>query len=311
MKRGGPSDRFAGSVDAPASKPFSIPIASIAIGERIGFFNEPHAVRLGKSIRDEGQRAPIQVKRNGNAASLPWTLVAGLHRLRGAQMVGINRLDAIEVAQPGSSNDDLIRLELAENITHRFRRPIERAIMMVAYARLEEAIDHPDHVGETPQNRALRVRHSTSVTVTDIVGWRERTAAAFDCRLSTFEKHQRIHRTIVEELPDLAQALNEHPLGESLRNMLDIAAIRDPGDRRKAADLLLSRLDWKNMSAVLVAAGVQLDTGKKAKKPDAIFRRAWVMMKPQERRDILIHIAEEISQDLAIELIDILKGKLP
>jgi hypothetical protein len=65
------------------------------------------------------------------------------------------------------------------------------------------------------------------------------------------------------------------------------------------------------MSAVLVAAGVQLDTGKKAKKPDAIFRRAWVMMKPQERRDILIHIAEEISQDLAIELIDILKGKLP
>ena len=33
----------------------SIPIADIAVGERIGFYDAAHAKRLGASMKDEGQ----------------------------------------------------------------------------------------------------------------------------------------------------------------------------------------------------------------------------------------------------------------
>lgn len=76
-----------------------LPIASVGVGIRIGFYNPEHAARLGASIAAEGQHDPIHVKRNGNAAKLPWTLVAGLHRMRGAELAGLTTIDAIQVVK--------------------------------------------------------------------------------------------------------------------------------------------------------------------------------------------------------------------
>src|SRR6218665_122580 len=199
----------------------SLPIANIAIGTRIGFYHADHAARIGASMAAEGQHDPIHVRRNANAAKLPWTLVAGLHRWGGEEGIGWPAVDAIKVAEDSATEAELLRLELSENVDHLQRRPIERAIMMAEYARLEEALDHPGKVGEAPIDRALRVRQSTSVTVTDVDGWRIRSAQAFDVSVSTLERHERIYRDIYQALPDLAELINNHPLGRSRRAMTE------------------------------------------------------------------------------------------
>lgn len=109
----------------------SLPILGIAVGPRIGLFDAVRAERLGVSMAAEGQHNPIQVQRNGNAGKRRWTLVAGLHRLRGAEAIKWTEIDAIKVAGPGASDDELRRLELSENLDHGQRRPIERAMFMV------------------------------------------------------------------------------------------------------------------------------------------------------------------------------------
>ncbi|MFN3676807.1 MAG: hypothetical protein ACK4TC_12575 [Sphingomonas pseudosanguinis] len=203
----------------------SLPIASIAIGPRIGFFHAAHAARIGESMAGEGQHDPIHVQRNGDGAKLPWTLIAGLHRLRGAIGNDWSEIAAIEVADASANDADLRRLELSENVDHLQRRPIERAIMMAEYARLEEAVDHPGKMGETKQSRGGRMKATASVTMTEAADWRTRTARAFTVSLSTLERHQRLYRDIYEALPDLAQALNDHPLGESLNQMTELAKV--------------------------------------------------------------------------------------
>ena len=143
----------------------SLPLADIGVSERIGFYHQPHSERLGASMAADGQHDPIHVRRNGNAARVPWTLVAGLHRLRGAALADLATIDAVQVADASSDADELRRLELSENLNHRPRRPIERAILMVERARLEEAADYPDHLGEGSQNRAAHARWNASAMI--------------------------------------------------------------------------------------------------------------------------------------------------
>ena len=292
----------------------SLPVDCIAIGERIGFFSASHAERIGESMLAHGQQSPIHVRRNGNRANAPWMLVAGLHRLRAAKAIGLHEIKAIQVADDKTNADDLRRLELAENLSHKHRRPIERAIMMTEYGRLEEAIDHPGHVGETSQARALRVRQTTSVTVTDVCDWRQRTADAFNVSLSTFERHQRIYREIVEAMPDLAEALNDHPLGESLRAMGTLAGLPlDKADksRRIAAETLLTRDDWKSISEVLVAAKVRRSTGFRvdSEKLGAVMMDTWSKMPPIGRKAHVDWLALKVTPGQAKSMVATFKKR--
>ena len=296
----------------------TLPIAEIAIGERIGFYHADHAARIGASMEAEGQHAPVQVRRNGNAAKQPWTLIAGLHRLRGAMGIGWSEIAAIQIAGGDTSGADLRRMELAENLGQKHRRPIERAIMMAEHALLEEAIDHPDSVGEASQVRAAKKRWKsttsnaedivssasmdTSATVADVEGWRARTAAAFDCSVKSLQRHERLHRAIVEALPDLAEALNNHPLGESLTAMGRLAKIKRVEARRAAAEMLLSRLDWKSMEEMLVAAELKASTGYSV--PDrSKLMDAWNKWSLQERKAYSEWIAEKVTPGMAIEMV--------
>lgn len=289
-----------------STAPFSVAIADILIGvDRVGFFNDAHARQLGQSMAAEGQRAPIQLRRNGPNAGKKWTLVAGLHRLRGAEHVGLTHIDAIQVADKSATRAELRRMELAENLSHRFRRPIERAIMMVELARLEEAADHPEHVGESRQARGGRLKNSASVTVTVAGNWRERAARAFGCSLSSFEKHCRLHKAIVQTMPDLAQAVNDHPLGESLSAVTTLAQIKADRERRAAAIMMLTRTDWLNMTAVLVAAGVASSNGFRVDPSNhrAVIGNTWSKMPEGEQRAfILDDLPGKLTRDLALEL---------
>lgn len=285
----------------------SLPIADIAIGPRIGFFNADHAERLGVSIGADGQHDPIHVKRNGNAAKLPWTLVAGLHRLRGIEAIGRLEVDAIQVADASASAAELRRLELSENIDHRQRRPIERAILMVERARLEEEIDHPGRVGEASQVRAGRARQSASALDAD-AGWRSRAATALGCSLRKLEQYQRIHRAIVEALPDLAQRLNDHCLGESLSAVTQVTRIKMDDARRKVVEAILTRPDWTSVDEVLKAAGLSRGPGYRVP-PRAIMMDRWQRLSLDERKAHVEWLADEVTPGMAKDMVARFKAR--
>ncbi|WP_010545596.1 ParB/RepB/Spo0J family partition protein [Sphingomonas elodea] len=281
-----------------------LPIASIAVGPRIGFYNPEHAARLGASIAAEGQHDPIHVKRNGNAAKLPWTLVAGLHRMRGAALAGLTTIDAIQVAEAGATELTLRKLELSENLDHSERRPIERAILMIERARLEEANDHPGHVGEPSQVRAARARWDASITMMDASGWRDRAAAAMGCSVPTLERYTRVYRHIVEGLPDLAEALNFHPLGESLSAMMRLASLNETA-RRTAAETILSRPDWGSMDQVLAAAGLAESKGSRidADKLGNVMVNTWAKMPISARQAHVEWLVDNITPSMANDMV--------
>lgn len=289
----------------------SLPIASIAIGPRIGFFHAAHAVRIGESMAEEGQHAPIHVQRNGDGAKLPWTLIAGLHRLRGAIGNGWSNIDAIESADASANDADLRRLELSENVDHLQRRPIERAIMMAEYARLEEAVDHPGKMGETKQSRGGRMKAAASVTMTGAADWRTRTARAFTVSLSTLERHQRLYRDIYEALPDLAQALNDHPLGESLNQMIELAKLPEE-NRARIAGIIIDDPEIESVAEAKVRAGVRLSNGNRhdPKKSQARWKSDWLAMSSVEKRTNFLDIAKDIPHEYVKQAIDILSERL-
>ena len=290
-----------------------VPLAEIEIGERIGFLNAEHVNDLAERMDAEGQHTPIQLKRNGNAAKIKWSLVAGLHRMLAAKSLGWTEIEAIKVADAKSTADQLRRLELGENLAHRFRRPIERAIMMFEFGRLEEAIDHPGHVGESRHARGARMKNSASVTMTEMEGWRERTAKAFGTSLSTLERHSRIYRAIAEALPELAQQLNDHPMGESLSVMTTVASVKMPDTRRRVVEMILTRPDWKSMDEVMVAMGHR-STGSRTdpNRPDETqFRHIWRQMSAIQRRSHFLDLAKDIPPYLVREAIDKLQEMLP
>jgi ParB family chromosome partitioning protein len=262
----------------------SVPIAEIAIGERIGFFHPDHAAGLGASMAKNGQHVPVQLRRNGNRGAKPWSLVAGLHRIRGAELISWTRIDAIQVADASSDEATLLRLELSENLDHRAPLPIERAIFIATRARIEEAAEHGDFAGEAPHLRAAKARwarekpdreaaelseENASATVGGRIGWRERTAAAFGCSLRTFERHLALYRAVVEPHPrELIEQLNRHPLADSFANLFRIVQRQSPPARLRAIEVMLERPDLTTIDAVFVAAGFASSKGNRPASDD-------------------------------------------
>ena len=287
-------------------------IESIAIGERVGFYCAEHAAQIGADIAANGQHDPIHVKRNGNAAKLPWTLIAGLHRLRGAAGIGRTEIDAIQVADASAGDAELRRLELSENLDHRQRRPIELAIMVDARAKLEEAIDHPGRVGEASQVRAGRARQAASAIVAD-AGWRERTATCMGLSLRSLERLQRLHRNIVEALPDLAEQLNFHPLGESSSAMKRVADFKLLVARRRAAEAIIARPDCASIDEILSEAGLAGSTGNRDERLGAQAMTAFRGMSLHQRQAHVEWLADEMTPGMALGLVARLRdnGRLP
>lgn len=252
-----------------------LPIADIAIGDRIGFFHADHAACLARDMAANGQIDPIHVRRNGNRAASPWTLVAGLHRLRGAGLAGWAEIDAIQVADAASDDAALLRLELSENLDHRQPRPIERSMFIVARARLEEGLDHPAAIGEPSQRRAARARWqkplgetaqnqvvNAEANLAPALDWRARTCAAMRCSERSLKRYFQLHSGIVAPFPDLAEKLDRHPLGDNMSGLLRIAALPLVETRRQVIEIILADPELQSIDAALVAAQVAASKGE-------------------------------------------------
>ncbi|MCF1449957.1 transcriptional regulator [Agrobacterium vitis] len=115
----------------------SIPLASIAIGERARPVDVDHAAAIAGSMVDRGLINPITV-RNTPAAKggkTPYTLIAGGHRLEAARMNGWEEIDAI-VLTADSAEAQLI--EISENLYRNELSALDRGLFVTKFREIYE-----------------------------------------------------------------------------------------------------------------------------------------------------------------------------
>src|SRR3546814_196849 len=88
---------------------------------RIGFFYPEKAEAYAALIKQDGQRTPITVRRNGSRAKQPWTLVAGRHRHAACAIAGI-KVRALVVK---GDDAELRAVQASENLDRRDLSPLD------------------------------------------------------------------------------------------------------------------------------------------------------------------------------------------
>ncbi|WP_254493939.1 ParB/RepB/Spo0J family partition protein [Bartonella sp. B1099] len=107
----------------------------IVVPERIRPVDDEHAKALAQSMAREGLMNPITVRHTPNAKEGHYTLIAGAHRLRAAELLGYSAIEAV-VVQADKENAAL--LEVAENLFRNELSVIDRALFVQTYRELWE-----------------------------------------------------------------------------------------------------------------------------------------------------------------------------
>lgn len=245
---------------------------------RIGFFYPDKAAALGRLMKVDGQRTPINVTRSRKGAEKPWKLVVGMHRTAGARMEGIP-VFALEVS---GKPEDLKELEASENNHRRRLEPLERAKFTAALVQAARDRVARENGNLSQQKLAIRARwervkaletkaaealteevNDTCLNFGRVYGWEESACDALNMSRAAIHNDLQLFRLLIEPFSDLIEALAAHPVvGSNASQLKLIAAIKDERTRRSAIEALLAD---KEMSAddAVIAAGVA-----QAKKPD-------------------------------------------
>lgn len=114
-----------------------IPISSIHIGERARPVDEDHALAIAASMTERGLINPITVRATpaANKGKTPFTLVAGGHRIRAAELNQWTDIDTI-VVEADAVEAQLI--ELSENIFRNELSKLERPLFVMKFREIIE-----------------------------------------------------------------------------------------------------------------------------------------------------------------------------
>ncbi|WP_273754004.1 ParB/RepB/Spo0J family partition protein [Bartonella sp. MM73XJBT.G] len=107
----------------------------IVVPERIRPVDDEHAKALAQSMAREGLMNPITVRHTPNAKESNYTLIAGAHRLRAAELLDYSDIDAVVVQ---ADKDNAALLEVAENLFRNELSVIDRALFVQIYRELWE-----------------------------------------------------------------------------------------------------------------------------------------------------------------------------
>lgn len=288
-----------------------LPIAEIGeldASDYVGLIDQTAVECLAARLEIDGLHTPIWVRRNGNAAKVRWSVIAGRHRLLAACSLDWTEIAAEERAGPDSKSAELRRLQVIENLDRRGMRPIERALFIMERWK-EAAAAHPASAPGTQQEAAVRERWSYGKPIAhaphaDRRATDAETAISCDLGARSVRTYRRIFEKIVGDLSDLYAQLNAHPLGGDLSAMSTLASIRMPDTRRKAAVFILSRADWKSIEEAMVAGGFEASKGNRSS-PLELAKNRWMNLPPEHRKAHLRWLAAEapLTPSIAIEMV--------
>lgn len=115
----------------------SLSLKSIHVGDRARPVDEDHALAIAASMAERGLINPITVRSTPNAkkGETPYTLVAGGHRLRGAELNQWAEIDAIIVSADAIEAQ---LIELSENIFRNELSKLDRPLFVMKFREIVE-----------------------------------------------------------------------------------------------------------------------------------------------------------------------------
>lgn len=114
-----------------------IPLSSIHIGVRTRPVDDDHALAIAASMAERGLINPITLRKTpaANKGATPYTLVAGGHRLRAAELNQWTEIDAIVVAADAVEGQ---LIEISENLYRNELSKLDRAVFVLTFRELWE-----------------------------------------------------------------------------------------------------------------------------------------------------------------------------
>lgn len=259
--------------------------ADVRVGKRLGFYWPDKAEAYGIAMARDGQNDPIKVTKNGPRVKQPYSLIVGLHRLRGAGLAGI-KVKAIVVNGDQAS---LLLMQASENIHRRSLTALERASFVAAVAEVTKAQLKGRHGGKSQPEVATAIRDGRAqftsdeqademaaigwTTLSTRYSWKEDTAEALDLGPKTVQRFVRIYHGINAQFPDLLEHFKSHPVAHSADQLLEITKFRDVDMRRGIILELIQGAETVEIAAV--AAGAKAERDNKAALPKGPVDRAF------------------------------------
>lgn len=312
--------------------------ADIFIPERIGFHHPDKAAAIGRLMAVDGQHTPILVTRVFPSKSVekckaegnrPWQLVAGLHRLKGAEIEGI----AIIADEVKGKPEDLATLEASENIHRRPLGPIEKAkfvaaLVNAAQERIARAHGDLDQYQRGAKARWERVKHFEETAeaalshetedacskLQQAYSWEQSACEAFDMERTAIYRSLAISRMIVEPFPDLVEALAKHPVvGNNASQLKLLTQLKDEAIRRKVIEALVADAEIgveDAKIAVGVGPAVPLATPVAHQKHYNAIRNAWGNLSLEQKRQFVPDLASMLTPEMKRALRDRLNEEL-
>lgn len=312
--------------------------ADIFVPERIGFHHPDKAAAIGRLMAVDGQHTPILVTRVFPSKSVekckaegnrPWQLVAGLHRLKGAEAEGILVIADEVKGKP----EDLATLEASENLHRRPLGPIERAkftaaLVTAAQERIARAHGDLDQYQRGAKARWDRVKHfeetaeaalrdeteDACAKIAQAYSWEESVGEALGMSRRTIHNDLALFRLVIEPFPDLAEQLAKHPVvGENGAQLKALTQLKDEGVRRKVIEALLADPEIGVEDAKIAAGAggtVPLATPVAHQKHYNAIEGAWSRLSLDQKRQFVPKLASMLTPDMKRALRDRLTEEL-
>ncbi|MBR7651425.1 ParB N-terminal domain-containing protein [Brucella oryzae] len=256
----------------------TIPLKDIYIGDRARPVDEDHAVAIAASMADRGLINPITVRATPakDGGKTPYTLVAGGHRYRAAEL---NQWDEIDVIVVSADAVEAQLMEISENLYRNELTALDRAIFVMKFREIhEEKFGKILRGGDQKSNR-----NDCGLIFTPGRQLSERVQERFGFGQRTYEYVTRIGKKLH---PALRQAVRGTDAENDQKLLLKLAAMPETEQAGIAAALKFEP-DLKKV--------LEMDKPVKPQ-PDAdtialdALKRAWEKASPDVRALFLDHI---------------------
>ncbi len=239
-----------------------IALTDIDTSNRLRDVDEGTAIAYAESIKKIGQQTPIEVVPGNNGH--PYKLVAGMHRYRAHEILGLSEIRA-EIKKPVTKNADLeARLhEITENLLGPKLTPLERAVFLGERQEIYEAM-YPEAKKGAHGGRGSKKNEN------EIVSFSKNSAEVLDIS----ERTVQIATAIYKGIPaNLRRRIHGTPLADKQGELYKLTQYA-PDDRKKIVDACLAKKD--PAPSVVVAAQRLHGQPVKEKSPADAFKDAMV-----------------------------------
>jgi ParB-like chromosome segregation protein Spo0J len=241
-------------------------VSDVRRGERLRPIDPVWAGALGGIMAREGQQTPIEICREPGKSG--WLIVAGGHRHAGAEIVGMELIEAREVS--GSKAHRRMR-EVTENLWRRDLDPVDRSAFIAelvqlkrAHAGIEETAHRDASIPRAVRDEAKR----TLDTMSNVYGFTVEVAADLGLSDRTLRRDLLLYRSLRPSVIELLRE-NRHPILKNAAQLRQLAKL-DAGEQERVAARMI---DQGYGAPKSVADAVLLVRGTNRPVADPAFKR--------------------------------------